>query len=301
MYCNRKNGEKERVGKKGDSSRRRGNVSDNSDSPTLSRTKLPVSSGSGTSQCSNPSSSSDTTPNSISPSLVVEPRPRSTSTSSVTVPSSVQVESDRRKRVEKASRARFYLLRQSGPTAFTVAGDSPEHKYRVMLGPQTCSCSRGPHCVHLLFVMLRVLQVEQTNPLLWSKTLRNYEVDSLLTEMRERKRKRISRSSSMTRSEQRLSDEHQEALMQRSNQSEEKEMQVAFDGRTDNEDIISGGNEALCGGSEKGEDEDEDICPICLLEMVEGESLTVHINGCGNSLHHHCMAICMYSVLNRAC
>ena len=39
---------------------------------------------------------------------------------------------------------------------------------------------------------------------------------------------------------------------------------------------------------------DEDTCPICLLEMVEGESLTECFHGCQNKLHHHCIAICKY-------
>lgn len=38
---------------------------------------------------------------------------------------------------------------------------------------------------------------------------------------------------------------------------------------------------------------EEDVqCPICLLEMVDGESLTI-CDGCCNTLHQHCMAICM--------
>ena len=39
---------------------------------------------------------------------------------------------------------------------------------------------------------------------------------------------------------------------------------------------------------------EEDLCPICLLEMVEGESLVVCQDGCHNRLHHHCVAICKY-------
>ena len=38
--------------------------------------------------------------------------------------------------------------------------------------------------------------------------------------------------------------------------------------------------------------EDEEVCPICLLEMVEGESLTSCQDGCSNRLHQHCMEIC---------
>lgn len=41
---------------------------------------------------------------------------------------------------------------------------------------------------------------------------------------------------------------------------------------------------------------DEDFqCPICLLEMVEGESLTL-CDGCCNTLHQHCMAICKFEI-----
>ena len=43
--------------------------------------------------------------------------------------------------------------------------------------------------------------------------------------------------------------------------------------------------------SNGGKDEEE-VCPICLLEMVEGESLTFCQGGCNNRLHQHCMEIC---------
>lgn len=39
-------------------------------------------------------------------------------------------------------------------------------------------------------------------------------------------------------------------------------------------------------------DEDEQMCPICLLGMLDEESLTVCEEGCRNKLHHHCMSIC---------
>lgn len=41
--------------------------------------------------------------------------------------------------------------------------------------------------------------------------------------------------------------------------------------------------------------EDDDTCPICLLEMLEGESLLKCENGCQNRLHHHCISVCMYN------
>jgi hypothetical protein len=42
--------------------------------------------------------------------------------------------------------------------------------------------------------------------------------------------------------------------------------------------------------------EEDDTCPICLLEMLEGESLLKCENGCQNRLHHHCISVCTYFV-----
>jgi len=33
-------------------------------------------------------------------------------------------------------KARLYLLQQNGPNSFRIGGDSPEHKYLVIVGPQ---------------------------------------------------------------------------------------------------------------------------------------------------------------------
>ena len=43
--------------------------------------------------------------------------------------------------------------------------------------------------------------------------------------------------------------------------------------------------------------DEEEVCPICLLEMVEGESLMSCEEGCNNRLHQHCMEICKFGVL----
>ena len=40
------------------------------------------------------------------------------------------------RRVAKVRKARLYLLQQIGPNSFMVGGDSPDHKYRVIVGPQ---------------------------------------------------------------------------------------------------------------------------------------------------------------------
>jgi len=73
----------------------------------------------------------------------------------------------------------LYLLRQTGPYGFVVCNDTQFDKFRVLLGPQQCTCNKH-HCVHLLFVMLRVLRVETTNPLLRLDVLREFEIDQLV-------------------------------------------------------------------------------------------------------------------------
>ncbi|XP_069128758.1 mitogen-activated protein kinase kinase kinase 1-like [Argopecten irradians] len=169
-------------------------------------------------------------------------------------------------RIAKVLRLRLYLLQQMGPNSFLIGGDSPDHKFRVIIGPQSCSCGKGPHCVHVLFVMLRVFQVSEGDPLLGSKTLKNYEVESLFRDYHEKISSRI----------QNRKEERQKQLKKIEEQS-----------GTPSSDSTPAPSEADV-GSQKEED---DTCPICLLEMLEGESLLKCEDGCQNRLHHHCIAV----------
>jgi len=58
---------------------------------------------------------------------------------------------------------------------------SLDKKYKVCIGSrQMCSCADGELCVHLLFVMLRVLGVPQANAVLWQHSLTDNEVAAVL-------------------------------------------------------------------------------------------------------------------------
>jgi mitogen-activated protein kinase kinase kinase 1 len=46
---------------------------------------------------------------------------------------------DVKKCIEKAQKARLYLLNKTGPNSFLIGGDSPDHKYRVIIGEQVGS------------------------------------------------------------------------------------------------------------------------------------------------------------------
>ncbi|NXF10003.1 M3K1 kinase, partial [Smithornis capensis] len=169
------------------------------------------------------------------------------------------------RRVNKVMRARLYLLQQIGPNSFLIGGDSPDNKYRVFIGPQTCSCGRGTFCIHLLFVMLRVFQLEPSDPMLWRKTLKNFEVESLFQKYHSRRSSRIKAPSRNT--------------IQK------------FVSRMSNSHTLSSSSTSTSSSENSMKDEEEQMCPICLLGMLDEESLTVCEEGCRNKLHHHCMSI----------
>ncbi|KAM3938244.1 mitogen-activated protein kinase kinase kinase 1 isoform 2-T2 [Leptodactylus fuscus] len=169
------------------------------------------------------------------------------------------------RRVNKVMRARLYLLQQIGPNSFLIGGDSPDNKYRVFIGPQTCSCGRGTFCIHLLFVMLRVFQLEPSDTMLWRKTLKNFEVESLFQKYHSRRSSRIKAPSRNT--------------IQK------------FVSRMSNSHTLSSSTTSTSSSDTSIKDEDEQMCPICLLGMLDEESLTVCEEGCRNKLHHHCMSI----------
>ncbi|KAL5017293.1 hypothetical protein ScPMuIL_006882 [Solemya velum] len=160
---------------------------------------------------------------------------------------------------------------QNGPNSFLIGGDSPDHKFRVIIGSQTCSCGKGPHCVHVLFVMLRVFQISETDPCLWSRTLKNYEVETLFRSFHHKRTSRIkNRSPENT--------QHQSRL------PSPQPADLSDPGSPEPLDT----NPESDAGSAR---EDDDTCPICLLEMLEGESLLKCENGCQNRLHHHCITV----------
>ncbi|CAH2296307.1 mitogen-activated kinase kinase kinase 1 isoform X1 [Pelobates cultripes] len=169
------------------------------------------------------------------------------------------------RRVNKVMRARLYLLQQIGPNSFLIGGDSPDNKYRVFIGPQTCSCGRGSFCIHLLFVMLRVFQLEQSDTMLWRKTLKNFEVESLFQKYHSRRSSRIKAPSRNT--------------IQK------------FVSRMSNSHTLSSSTTSTSSSDTSLKDEEEQMCPICLLGMLDEESLIVCEEGCRNKLHHHCMSI----------
>lgn len=75
-----------------------------------------------------------------------------------------------------------------------MAGDKKHQKYKVNIGPQTCSCGKGPGCLHILFIMLRVFCIPENDSRLTARELKEFEIEALFRAHEERKKTRVLRS-----------------------------------------------------------------------------------------------------------
>ena len=80
---------------------------------------------------------------------------------------------------------RLLFLAKSGPTGYILKTED-DKKVTVMLGStQTCSCASFTKerelCVHILWVMRRIMRLEASNPLLYQLSLTEREIEQLLT------------------------------------------------------------------------------------------------------------------------
>ena len=100
-------------------------------------------------------------------------------------------------RVDKLDDVRLFLVNLVGPTVFVLKTDDlTDTTFKVFIGPhQRCNCgggeAKGTLCVHLLFVMIKVLRVPFENPICWQLSLSDSEVEEILCgEMCESARKK---------------------------------------------------------------------------------------------------------------
>lgn len=91
-----------------------------------------------------------------------------------------------RSRLNLVGTSRLLLLQERGPTAFIIgeSGDRKRQrrKFNVFIGArQSCSCTDGAElCVHILFVMVKVLRVPLDQPLVWQRSLLDVEIALIL-------------------------------------------------------------------------------------------------------------------------
>jgi E3 ubiquitin-protein ligase ZSWIM2 len=78
--------------------------------------------------------------------------------------------------------SRYFLVQESGPTKFTLEASNGK-KYKIQFGSEvTCSCGGGrkEHCVHTIYAMMKILKIDEADPLLWQLSFTDTEVDKIL-------------------------------------------------------------------------------------------------------------------------
>ena len=147
---------------------------------------------------------------------------------------------------ESLSSQSFYLIKKSGPTVFHLKDESGEI-FKVSLGnPHECTCCNSKNtseislCVHKLFCVLKVLRIDEKNPISWQNSFTDNEINQALNES-------IKQQPKVNRSLKVMRNQDKDGI------TEDKAPGVTRQVLTDSED---------------------DICPICQDTMKSNSRLT---------------------------
>ena len=165
-----------------------------------------------------------------------------------------------------ASELRLYLLQENGPTSF-IFKDELENKIKISIGSTiTCSCAsnKRDHCIHTLYVFLKIYKIDKENPLLWQTSYLDNEISDLLK----------SRFNPIV-----TNTNNSDSNSQRDRTIGIKKVRSA-----------SNGQQRLSISNRQKLD-DEAICPICHENMNDDEGLTFCKKGCGSNFHIKCIII----------
>ena len=194
--------------------------------------------------------------------------------------------------IETLNNTKFFLVNRVGPTVFVLRTDGlSETTYKVCIGEnQRCSCGggegKGQLCIHIMFVVLKVLLVPNTNPLSWQLGLVDNEVDQILT------------GNHLMRNNRSKESPRPRHPFLKKGEGKCRNKNHGKGPTTDAEESSSEGEKCV-----NRKDLTEDCtCSICQDDMLEEE---LHDNalcycemGCGSNFHHKCFR--MYSTHARA-
>mmetsp|Transcript_16282 Transcript_16282/g.29528 ORF Transcript_16282/g.29528 Transcript_16282/m.29528 type:complete len:610 (-) Transcript_16282:867-2696(-) len=180
------------------------------------------------------------------------------------------------------AQAKFYLVSRRGPLVFKLRSGDSESTYTVCIASPShrCSCgggeAKGLMCVHILFVVIKILKVPQTNPLAWALRWSEGVVDRILSG-----RLDGGKSQSTT---------NNHAFLKKGDRTRKarlKEDESAKDNRN-----LPTVDEASVAQREL---EQSSTCSICQDEMtdsqLDGELLCYCSASCGSSFHKGCMRV----------
>ena len=84
--------------------------------------------------------------------------------------------------VQVALSATFFLVHESGPTSFALKNEQGKI-IKVSLGSShSCTCGGGKseHCLHTLYVLLKIFRVLPDNPIIWQLSFIDSEINWLI-------------------------------------------------------------------------------------------------------------------------
>ena len=89
--------------------------------------------------------------------------------------------------INEATSLHLYLIHEKGPLSLLFQDDASK-KYHITIGNNiTCSCSTSsnpntihPHCIHILYTLLKYFKLPYNNPLLFQTTFTDNEINKLL-------------------------------------------------------------------------------------------------------------------------
>jgi hypothetical protein len=168
--------------------------------------------------------------------------------------------------LDALSSTTFFLVARPGPTVFSVR-DEPGKIFKVTISnPHTCSCSScstSNLCVHLVFVLLKVLKVPQNHPLSHQTSLTDSEITLVL-----------SGSCGGVTGGPKSTAAARRQITNNGSKKPEEGIGLNEDGFVHRQEL----------------DEDGYIqCPICQDDMSKDQALTWCRKGCGNNIHAKCM------------
>ncbi|KAG5175536.1 hypothetical protein JKP88DRAFT_351442 [Tribonema minus] len=197
--------------------------------------------------------------------------------------------------VQDMMQTKLFLLQKQGPTRFVIKGEDSDRLYTVHIGPEArCTCGRAQHCVHALYVMIKVLRVPQDHPLSWQLSLVDSEIDTILSGwVAKQPRQAPARAAAAQFLKKGSGHTAAEAAAPRGKSGGSGS--GADDGGGNESSGGGGGNESGKGGDGavvRLEVMPGEVCPIC-QEGMEGapEELTYCRRGCGNNMHVRCMRV----------
>jgi hypothetical protein len=168
---------------------------------------------------------------------------------------------------EELDTSQFFLVAKSGPTVFKVRDEAASTFTCIIGSPNSCTCgvdAGQESCIHLLFCLLKVLRIPDSNPLCWQITFTDSQVDMVL-DHRTR--------TAYTRNERRQGSAPH-AYLKRADKDNNKENKLEED------DIVM--RQGLL-------EDEENVCTICQDCMEKDQALTWCRRGCGNNYHGKCM------------